>query len=145
MGSSELRMTIQNRIQNCKKKRREIEAHPMCGRLEEDSTYIWVIFPDGDFSVDGVRVRKDRGFSAAADLLLARLERFWVESLPAFYAGGPDVPEPVVTPRCACVSNAVPPNELPGPEVTEPETVRLPTISTVCASIFTGSKPSDLT
>ncbi len=59
--------------------RREIEDHPMCGRLDESPDRFTVVYPAGDFPVDGVRVvRSAVGLRQAVE----RMERHWRESFP---------------------------------------------------------------
>lgn len=59
-------------------------AHPMCGRLEDDGAAFLVIFPAGDFPVDGVRVNYSGGKARALETCLGKMEMYWVQSYPGW-------------------------------------------------------------
>jgi hypothetical protein len=62
--------------------REDVVAHPMCGRLEESSGRITVIYPVGYFFVDGLTIQTTAGKAAAFQYLLERMEQEWLGSFP---------------------------------------------------------------
>lgn len=64
--------------------RRAVVEHPMCGRLDEDRYNFTIVYPAGDFAVDGVRVVRS---AAGLRQALERMERHWVESYPGHRRG----------------------------------------------------------
>jgi hypothetical protein len=58
----------------------KVTSHPMCLRVRHEGGKTIIVYPAGDFPVDGVRVDKcTRGFEQA----LAVMERHWLGSFPA--------------------------------------------------------------
>jgi hypothetical protein len=58
----------------------KVTAHPMCLRIEHGPKRSVIVYPAGDFPVDGIRVeRSKRGFEQAAEVM----ERHWLGSFPA--------------------------------------------------------------
>lgn len=74
---------IQQRTDTVAKLRAEVKDHPMCLWLAEDPRYFQVIFPDGDFPVDGLRASKSDGKTSALKKLLTEMERIWLASYPS--------------------------------------------------------------
>lgn len=64
--------------------RQQILDHPMCGRLIEGSDMYRVIYPAGDFPVDGLQsvVRRGEGKAIALSKLLPVMDRHWLQSYP---------------------------------------------------------------
>ena len=60
-----------------------VQAHPMCGRLEDTGGMFTVWYPAGDFPVHGVRASQERGKRNALDLLIGVMERHWRDSYPS--------------------------------------------------------------
>ena len=59
--------------------RASVAAHPMCLRLLDERPYFVIVYPQGDFPVDGLRVgRTAAGLRAA----LEKMEKHWAESYP---------------------------------------------------------------
>jgi hypothetical protein len=57
------------------------ESHPLCARIERQGRRAIVVYPAGDFPVDGVRTDwTARGLAAA----LIVMDRHWRESAPGF-------------------------------------------------------------
>ena len=63
--------------------RAKVQEHPMCGRMKEDAGRITVLFPCGDFPVDGLTIQSSGGKVAALQVLLERMEQVWMESYPS--------------------------------------------------------------
>ena len=61
-----------------------VRNHPMCGELREARDGFIVIYPAGDFPVDGLQsvVRRGEGRAVALEKLLPVMERHWRESFP---------------------------------------------------------------
>lgn len=61
-----------------------IRNHPMCGELQDMGGCFRVIYPVGDFPVDGLQsvVRRGEGRAVALEKLLPVMERHWLESFP---------------------------------------------------------------
>lgn len=74
--------TIQDRIDAVECAKRKVKAHPMCLRLEDDGAAFLVVYPCGDFAVQGCRSNYRDGKEAALLRLLQVMERHWVESYP---------------------------------------------------------------
>lgn len=68
-----------------------VRDHPMCADLQEDAGHYYVIYPDGDFPVHGVRASKGGGKWVALGRLLIIIERHWRESYPS--RSTPNLPE----------------------------------------------------
>lgn len=63
--------------------RQTLLAHPMCACLVETASLVRVLYPDGDFPVDGCQSAIGAGGkSAAMERLLPVMERHWRESYP---------------------------------------------------------------
>lgn len=60
----------------------KVRTHPMCAKFTDDIGNYTVIFPNGDFPVDGVRVSKRMGHAKALHTLIDRIESIWMESYP---------------------------------------------------------------
>ena len=60
----------------------EVKAHPMCASFSEDRHWYFVVYPEGEFPVHGVRVSKGGGKWVALGRLLIVMERHWKESFP---------------------------------------------------------------
>lgn len=60
-----------------------VRAHPMCAKFEDDGATFTVLYPAGDFHVDGTRVCYTKGKRWALEQMLVRMERHWVDSYPA--------------------------------------------------------------
>lgn len=73
---------IQSRTAAVETAKSEVLAHPMCGKFEDDGGAFLVIYPAGDFPVDGVRVSYENGKAWALGILLQKMERHWQESYP---------------------------------------------------------------
>lgn len=56
-----------------------VQAHPMCGALKDEGSKVIIVYPAGDFPVDGLRVERSAAGLVAA---LQRMERHWTESFP---------------------------------------------------------------
>lgn len=61
-----------------------VRNHPMCGELQDTGDCFRVIYPAGDFPVDGLQsvVRRGEGRAVALEKLLRVMERHWLESFP---------------------------------------------------------------
>lgn len=73
---------IQENIEKLYDKLEELKDHPMCLELREDDYCYIVIFPQGDFSVDGITCSKSIGKSNAIDKIIKRMEKEWINSYP---------------------------------------------------------------
>lgn len=62
----------------------EVKSHPMCANLHDDSRHYTVVFPCGDFPVEGIRINKAMGKIKAMDTLLEKMEYFWKSSFPGY-------------------------------------------------------------
>lgn len=74
--------TIQDRIDAVERAKQEVRDHPMCLRLEDDGAAFFVIYPCGDFAVQGCRSTYRDGKENALLRLLQVMERHWMESYP---------------------------------------------------------------
>lgn len=66
-------------IENVKIK---IKEHPICAYFEDEEWSFTVIYPQGSFSVAGVRVRYEKGKRRALENLLQKMEYHWQERFP---------------------------------------------------------------
>ena len=57
----------------------KVVNHPLCGRIEIGGGKVMIIYPAGDFAVDGVQVPRS---AAMLDKALEIMERHWMESYP---------------------------------------------------------------
>ena len=73
---------IQDNIEKLYEKLEEIKNHPMCFELREDAYCYTVMFPQGDFSVDGITCAKNIGKSNAIVKILDRMDKEWNNSYP---------------------------------------------------------------
>lgn len=72
-------MTIKQNIEAKRAAFAAIRAHPMCGRVEDEGGKLLIIYPEGDFCVQGVRCdHSAKGMTRALDVM----ERHWLESYP---------------------------------------------------------------
>ena len=76
-------MSILGNIENIEAALSEIKSHPMCRTLLLDDYQIMVLFPEGDFFPQGVRVKFAGSKVAGLRKALAVMERTWVNSYPA--------------------------------------------------------------
>lgn len=60
-----------------------IKQHCLCFQFEETETHFRVVYPPGDFCVDGVQAHKSVGKAKALKLMLERMERDWASSYPS--------------------------------------------------------------
>ncbi len=67
-------MTIQANIEAKQKAMDDLQAHCMCASAEYGPHYITIIYPCGDWPVDGVRVENS---AAGIDQALAVMEKHW--------------------------------------------------------------------
>lgn len=58
----------------------EIKNHPMCMKFEDQGSHYQVIYPDGDFRINGVRASTGGGKQKALYRILDRMEQDWVAS-----------------------------------------------------------------
>lgn len=75
-------MTVQDNIAEVKFVLEAVKSHCMCAKFQEDKTHYLVIFPPSDWPVDGIRVAKDMGKAKALQMMLDKMEKFWLESFP---------------------------------------------------------------
>jgi hypothetical protein len=61
--------------------RAAVKAHPMCLHLRDERPHFVVIYPAGNFPVDGLRVPRS---AQGLGLALERMERDWMESFPGY-------------------------------------------------------------
>ena len=59
-----------------------VRNHPMCLEFQDHAADYTVIFPNGDFPVNAIRVSKGMGKIKALRLALDRMESIWRESYP---------------------------------------------------------------
>lgn len=71
--------SVRENVKALKAAKSEVEAHCMCARLVDDGAKFTIIYPDGDFPVDGVRVPRS---AAGLALALAKMESHWTGSFP---------------------------------------------------------------
>lgn len=72
-------MTIQSNITAYQEAEKAVLAHCMCAKVEPYGNKLTIIYPYGDWPVDGIRVdRSAHGLKQA----LAYMERHWQESFP---------------------------------------------------------------
>lgn len=57
----------------------DVREHCMCLRMQEEGSKIIVIYPYGDFPVNGIRVDNS---AAGLKLALIKMEQHWTESYP---------------------------------------------------------------
>lgn len=70
---------IQENIENYNAAKKMVLDHVMCLRMQEDGSKIIVIYPCGDFPVNGVRVDNT---AAGLKMALIKMEQHWMESYP---------------------------------------------------------------
>ena len=74
---------ISERMNKCEQLISEIKQHPMCLWFSNDAHYFTVIYPDGDFPVNGVRCEhRKNGKAQALEQILSKMEKHWMESYP---------------------------------------------------------------
>lgn len=73
-------MTVQDNVTAVKLAIAEVKNHCMCAKFEDEGRHYLVIFPPGDWPVDGVRVSHGMGKAKALQLLIDRMEQFWKDS-----------------------------------------------------------------
>lgn len=59
-----------------------VKRHPLCLRFSDVSGKYLVIYPAGEFPVDGVQASQGGGKAVALARMLEVMERHWVESYP---------------------------------------------------------------
>ena len=59
-----------------------IREHPMCASVQLDNSRITVIYPKGDFIVDGVTTNFKQGKAKQLQTVLERMEYDWINSYP---------------------------------------------------------------
>ena len=62
----------------------KVRNHCMCLKFTETESHYMVIFPDGEFFANGVRVSKTLGKIKALKIMLEKMEYFWVSSFPGY-------------------------------------------------------------
>lgn len=78
-------MKILDHILNVEKALGEVKSHPMCFKIEDDGKTYLVVFPEGDFAVDGIRINYSvMGKYRALQKMLVKMEYYWVSSYPAY-------------------------------------------------------------
>ena len=75
-------MTIIDNIINVESAINNVKNHHMCANFREDDTYYYVIFPLGDFEVDGIRASKVVGKYVALSIMLTHMDNYWKRSFP---------------------------------------------------------------
>ena len=60
----------------------KIKDHPMCLTFEDQVGCYQVIYPEGDFEINGVIASTGGGKLKALYRILERMERDWIESYP---------------------------------------------------------------
>lgn len=65
-------------------KLKEVKDHPMCAKLHEDERHYTIVFPCGDFPVEGIRIHKAMGKIKAMETLIDKMEYFWKSSFPGY-------------------------------------------------------------
>lgn len=73
---------INDNIEKFHNKLEELKNHHMCFELREDEYCYTVIFPVGDFSVDGITCSKHIGKIKAIEKMIDRMEKEWNDSYP---------------------------------------------------------------
>jgi hypothetical protein len=64
--------------------RAQVREHPMCLQLREDTSGATIVFPAGDFPVNGIHAGYRDGKAVALKRALDTMERYWLESLPGY-------------------------------------------------------------
>lgn len=59
-----------------------VKGHCMCFSFEETEVHYIVLFPAGDFALNGVRVSKGMGKIVALNKAFQVMEKTWVDSAP---------------------------------------------------------------
>lgn len=73
-------MSVQDNIAEVKFALEAVKNHCMCAKFQEDKTHYLVIFPPGDWPVDGIRVANGMGKVKALQVMIDKMEKFWLES-----------------------------------------------------------------
>jgi hypothetical protein len=75
--------TVQENIVNVERLLEDVKAHCMCLKFIDDGVSYMVVYPEGDFGVDGTRVHYvGTGKTWALTKLLEKIETHWMESYP---------------------------------------------------------------
>lgn len=71
--------TLRDNIAAMDRAKSAVLAHPMCLRLNDEGTHYVIMYPEGDFPVDGLRVVRS---ALGLRMALEKMEKHWMESYP---------------------------------------------------------------
>lgn len=76
--------SVQSNIQELEDALDKVKNHCMCLQFIETEQHYQVNFPEGDFQVNGIRISKGMGKSKALNILLEKMEYYWVSNFPGY-------------------------------------------------------------
>jgi hypothetical protein len=75
---------VQDNIAALESALEEVKNHCMCLYFREDENKYFVQFPEGDFEVGGIQVSKAMGKVKALEIMLEKMEYYWISSFPSY-------------------------------------------------------------